>query len=118
MGSATFFDAFDALSLAFVTFTELGSIIQTGWPALLAMVLIAEVSVGLGYWISGGAAASRQVVAFGTSNRNIALALLVAVQAFAGTPVMSAVVANGLLLILLGLGHVAYWRFVRPSQPA
>ena len=39
-----------------------------------------------------------------------ALALLVAVQTFAGTPVMSAVVANGLLLILLGLLHVAWWR--------
>jgi BASS family bile acid:Na+ symporter len=103
-------EAIGALSLAFVTATEFSSILHTGWRPLLAMALVAELSLGLGYWIAGGAAVSRQVVAFGTSNRNIALAVLVAVQSFAGTPVMSAVVANGLLLILLGLLHVAWWR--------
>jgi len=109
-------EAVGALSLAFVTATELGAILQTGWQSLLAMGLVAELSLGLGYWLGGASAGSRQVVALGTSNRNIALALLVAVQSFAGTPVMSAVVANGLLLILLGLAHVAYWRFGRKPQ--
>ena len=111
-------EAVGALSLAFVTVTEFGVILQTGWQSLLAMGLVAEVSLGLGYGLGGGAAGSRQVVALGTSNRNIALALLVAVHGFAGTPVMSAVVANGLLLILLGLLHVAYWRFCRKPTPA
>jgi len=106
-------EAVGALSLAFVTITEFGAILQTGWQSLLAMGLVAELSLGLGYWLGGGSAGSRQVVALGTSNRNIALALLVAVQGFAGTPVMSAVVTNGLLLILLGLVHVAWWRFGR-----
>lgn len=109
-------EAVGALSLAFVTITEFGAILQTGWQSLLAMGLVAELSLGLGYWLGGGAKGSRQVVALGTSNRNIALALLVAVQAFAGTPVMSGVVANGLLLILLGLVHVAYWRFGRKAE--
>jgi BASS family bile acid:Na+ symporter len=53
------------------------------------------------------------VVALGTANRNIALAVLVAVDSFPGTPVVGAVVANGLLFILLGLLHVAWWRRVR-----
>jgi BASS family bile acid:Na+ symporter len=109
-------EAVGALSLAFVTITEFGAILQTGWQSLLAMGLVAEMSLGLGYWLGGGSAGSRQVVALGTSNRNIALALLVAVQGFAGTPVMSAVVANGLLLIMLGLLHVAYWRFGRKPE--
>ena len=99
-----------ALSLAYVTVTEFGAILQTGWQSLLAMGLVAELSLGLGFWLGGESVGSRQVVALGTSNRNIALALLVAVQSFAGTPVMSAVVANGLLLILLGLMYVAWWR--------
>ena len=111
-------EAVGALSLAFVTVTEFGAILQTGWQSLLAMGLVAELSLGLGYWLGGGSAGSRQVVALGTSNRNIALALLVAVQSFAGTPVMSAVVANGLLLILLGLVHVAYWRVAADVQEA
>lgn len=109
-------EAVGALSLTFVTVVEFGSILKTGWLPLLAMGLVAELALGLGYWLGGGSAGSRQVVALGTSNRNIALALLVAVQGFAGTPVMSAVVANGLLLILLGLLHVAYWRFGRKPE--
>jgi hypothetical protein len=56
------------------------------------------------------------VTAFGASNRNIALALLVAVGSFAGTPVVGAVVANGLVVILLGLLHVAWWRFVPATR--
>ena len=109
-------EAIGALSLAFVTATEFNAIVNTGWRPLLVMALVAELSMLLGYALGGKTAAARQVVAFGTSNRNIALAVLVAVQSFAGTPVMSAVVANGLLLILLGLVHVAYWRFRRKSE--
>lgn len=103
-------EAIGALSLTFVTVTEFTSILKTGWQPVLAMVLVAELSLWLGYLLGGKTAGARQVVAFGTSNRNIALALLVAIQSFAGTPVISAVVANGLLLILLGLVHVAWWR--------
>ena len=111
-------EAVGALSLAFVTITELGAMLQTGGQSLLAMGLVAELSLGLGYWLGGWSPDSRRVVALGTSNRNIALALLVAVQGFAGTPVMSAVVANGLLLILLGLLHVGYWRFCHQTKQA
>jgi BASS family bile acid:Na+ symporter len=56
------------------------------------------------------------VVALGTANRNIALALLVAVASFPGTPIVAMVVANGLLLILLGLVHVGWWRFFGPAR--
>jgi BASS family bile acid:Na+ symporter len=94
-----------------VTVLELPSIVGIGWKALLAMSLVCELCFLAGYFSSGPGPAERRVVAFGTSNRNIALALLVAIQSFPGTPIMGAVVANGLLLILLGLAHVAYWRF-------
>jgi BASS family bile acid:Na+ symporter len=100
-----------ACSLAFVVATEFSSILETPWRALLAMVILSEVSLLIGYWAGSGSAGARQVVALGTSNRNIALALLVALENFAGTPVVPAVVVNGLLLILLGLAHVAFWRF-------
>jgi BASS family bile acid:Na+ symporter len=78
---------------------------------MLVMALLSEVSLALGYVLGGKDRDSRRVVGLGTSNRNIALALLVAIQCFGGTPVVPAVVANGLLLILLGLVHVALWRF-------
>jgi BASS family bile acid:Na+ symporter len=100
-----------AVSLAFVTITELRSVLAIGWAPLLAMALVSEASLLLGWMIGGPERGARRVVGLGTSNRNIALALLVAIQSFAGTPVVPTVVANGLLLILLGLLHVAFWRF-------
>jgi BASS family bile acid:Na+ symporter len=104
-------EATGAVSLAFVTIVEFKTILHTGAKPLLAMVLAGEISLLLGYWLSGPTREIRRVTAFGASNRNIALALLVAVGSFAGTPVVGAVVANGLVVILLGLLHVAWWRF-------
>lgn len=103
-------EATGAASLAFVTVTEFNSILGLGWRAWLAMALVSELSMALGWQLGGPARATRQVIALGTANRNIALALLVAIQSFPGTPVVSAVVGNGLLLILFGLLHVAWWR--------
>jgi BASS family bile acid:Na+ symporter len=103
-------EATGATLLAFVTVDEFGSIVNLGWRAWLAMALVSEISVLLGWMLGGPARGARQVVALGTSNRNIALALLVAIQNFPGTPVVSAVVGNGLLLIALGLLHVGWWR--------
>jgi bile acid:Na+ symporter, BASS family len=106
-------DIAGAASLAFVTWVEWGSIVSTGWKPLLAMALSSELSLLLGYALGGPGKEARRVTAFGTSNRNIALAILVAIDSFAGTPILPAVVASGLLLIFLGLTHVAWWRFAR-----
>jgi BASS family bile acid:Na+ symporter len=100
-----------AISLAFVSVVEFQTIITTGWKPMIAMALVSEVSLFAGYASSGPSTGVRRVVALGTSNRNIALALLVAIDSFPQTPIVGAVVANGLLLIFLGLLHVAYWRF-------
>jgi BASS family bile acid:Na+ symporter len=107
-----------ALSLAFVTVTQLHSILATGWVPLLVMGFLCEVSLALGWAMGGPDRNARRVVSLGTSNRNIALALLMSLQSFAGTTVVAAVVANGLLLILLGLLHVAFWRFGPNRSPA
>jgi len=111
-------EATGALSLAFVTVVEFKTILQTGWKPLLAMVIASEIALVLGYGLSGPTRGIRRVTGLGTSNRNIALAILVAVGSFAGTHVVGAVVANGLLLILLGLVHVALWRFCWPDTSA
>lgn len=104
-------EATGAVSLTFVTVVEFHTIVTTGWKPLLAMTIVSELLLFAGYALSGPAPAARRVVALGTSNRNIALAILVALQGFPGTPIVAAVVANGLLLIFLGLLHVAFWRF-------
>jgi bile acid:Na+ symporter, BASS family len=98
-----------AFSLGFVTFVEFGSIVGMSAKALIATAVVFELCVLAGYWM-GHETGSRRVIALGTSNRNIALALLVALQSFPGLQVVPAVVGHGLLLILLGLVHVGYWR--------
>jgi BASS family bile acid:Na+ symporter len=104
-----------ALSLVYVTVVELKTVLAIDAKPLLVMVLVFELAFVVGYW-SGGAETSRRVIALGTSNRNIALAVLVAISSFPNTPVVGAVVANGLLLILLGLLHVAWWRYGRSPR--
>lgn len=110
-----FSEAAGALSLTFVTAVEFKTITGVGWRSLLVMAMVFEVSLMVGYLLSGPTTAVRRVLALGTSNRNIALAILVAISSFPDTPIVAAVVANGLLLIFLGLLHVAWWRFVSPG---
>ena len=74
------------------------------------MAAVTEFSLWFGYAMGGTTVEARRAVALGTCCRNIALAVLIATSSFAGTPVVGAVVANGLLLIVLSLGHVAWWR--------
>ncbi|QJD28577.1 bile acid transporter [Methylococcus geothermalis] len=101
-----------AVSLAFVTWVESSTLLATGWKPLMAFVLAGELSFCLGYAFGGPDSQGRRVIAFGTANRNIALAILVAVQSFAGTKVVAVVVADGLALILLGLLHAAHYRLL------
>ena len=109
-------EAAGALALVFVTATEARAVLATGWRPLLAMAILSEASLFLGRLCARGTEPSRRVLALGTSNRNIALAILLALDNFSGGAVLPGVVANGILLIALGLVHVAYWRFVRPGK--
>lgn len=101
-----------AASLLFVVGVEFQSIVATPWPSLVAMIAFIEASFLLGYAFGGAVPARRLVVALGTGNRNIALALLVALDSFAGTAIPGVVVTIGLLLILSGLLHVGYYRLL------
>lgn len=110
-------EAIGAASLIFVTIAEFPGILKTGWTSLLAMGVGFELAFFVGYFLSGPASSVRKVIALGTSNRNIALAVLIAVDSFPRTGVAAAVVTNGLMLIFLGLAHVAWFRFVYRSNP-
>ncbi|MBL9173465.1 MAG: bile acid:sodium symporter [Verrucomicrobiales bacterium] len=105
-------EAVGAASLIFVVSSQFRSMLATGWMPILAMVLVSEAALVLGYACGGRDPAARKVTGLGTANRNIALAILVAADSFPGSPVLGGVVANGLLLLLLGLLHVGLWRLL------
>ena len=109
-------EATGTIALIYVVAVDFQSICSIGWKAFIAIVLTSELSFLAGYITGGPAAAGRLVVGLGTANRNIALALLVAIESFPGPSIRAAVVANGLLLILLGLVHVGLWRFFAPDK--
>jgi BASS family bile acid:Na+ symporter len=109
-------EAVGALSLMFVVTVEFRSLFAGGWQPVVGMVAVSETALLLGYFLGGPSRAARVVTGLGTANRNIALALLVAADSFPGSPVVAGVVANGLLLIVLGLLHVAWFRF-GPQRP-
>ena len=109
-------EATGTIALIYVVAVDFQSICSIGWKAFAAIVLTSELSFLAGYITGGPAKAARFVVGVGTANRNIALALLVAIQSFPGPSVRAAVVANGLLLILLGLIHVGLWRLLAPDK--
>jgi BASS family bile acid:Na+ symporter len=99
-----------ALVLVIVAVLQVRTVVAIGWKPLLAMTLVFELSMLLGWASSASARGARKVAALGTGNRNIALALLLALASFPASPVVGAVVANGLLMIILGLVHVFWWR--------
>ena len=103
-------EAIGSLSLIFVVTSEFQTILSTGWRPLVAILLVTEASLLMGYWLGGPDRAARRVTGLGTANRNIALALLVAADSFPGSPIVGCVVAHGLLLLVLGLVHVGLWR--------
>ena len=103
-------EAVGAVGLAVIIVAEFHEILSIGWKPMLAMILLSELSFLAGYVLSGPSSAARLVVALGTANRNIALAMLIALQSFPGTPIVPGVAANGLLMILFGLAHVGAWR--------
>jgi BASS family bile acid:Na+ symporter len=112
-------EATGTLSLIAAIISQRDQLLAAVGGPLLAMFILFEISFLLGLAVGGPARAARFVIATGTGNRNIALALLISVQSFPASRITAYVVADGLALIFLGLIHVGLWRlFVRNQPPA
>jgi len=100
-----------ALALAFVVVSQFKTVMALGWKAVLAMLVLSELNLLLGYAVGGSTREARRSLALGASCRNLALAVFLAASSFADSPVAGALVANGLLFIVISLAHVAWWRW-------
>lgn len=83
--------------------TALGAVVFT------AMILSTEIPLVIGYALGGPGTDTRRAIGMGTSVRNMGVAILIATDSFAGSPVVLSVIAYSLVVILLGLAHAFYW---------
>ena len=90
---------------------EFQNILATGMKPLLAMACVSELALLAGYLPAGRPSARGAWWPWARAIGILRSRLLVAIESFPGTPIVAAVVANGLVLIFLGLLHVAFWRF-------
>lgn len=72
-----------------------------GTRGLLAVVLLVVVAVGAGAAVGGSDPSTRVVMALGTGQRNLAAALVVATQSFAGTDTLTFVLVGSVVLLLV-----------------
>jgi len=83
--------------------------------AWLGMLLLLAVSLGVGWLCGGPDRATRKALALTTSVRNVAVALVIVSSNFARTPAVTAVIAYGLVSILISLGS-ACWLATVPDR--
>ena len=94
------------LLLVFITAANINKVVQVfGSRAILAGILFIMVGFGIGWLLGGPGAGTRRVLAFGSAQRNIAAALVVAGESFSDPKVvvMVTVVAVASLVILMPL---------------
>lgn len=80
-----------------------------------AMILSTEIPLAIGYVLGGPGGDTRRAIGMGTAVRNMGVAMLIATDSFAGSPVVLSVIAYSLVVILLGLAHAAYWGRSAPA---
>jgi BASS family bile acid:Na+ symporter len=101
-----------ALSLVYLVYLEFSVMHTMDFETLVLMAGLGEVGCMLGLILGNGGWGERQVVGFGTLNRNIGLAVLLCAMSFPDGGVMGPLITNSLLIILLGLLHVGLFRLL------
>lgn len=105
-----FSEAIGVLSLTYLASLEAGYLnafkLDESWP----FVAFYEVSFLIGLALGQGPLENRLVMAFGTANRNIGLAILLAAAISDDPDLLGEVLAQSLVMLALGLIHVALAR--------
>jgi BASS family bile acid:Na+ symporter len=106
------------LLLVLITAANISKVVQVfGSRAILAGIVFLAVGFAIGWLVGGPGADTRRVVAFGTAQRNIAAALVVAGESFEDPKVvvMVTVIAILSLITLMPLSGAMVDRSLEPS---
>lgn len=104
-------EAIGVVSLGFLSYLEAGHIKGSTVITLCPTIIYFECTFLLGFWLGHGSTKERLAIAFGTANRNIGLAILLAASFAQNQTLLGDVLAQSLTLLTLGLLHVALFRF-------
>lgn len=100
-------EAMGVVSLAFLTSLEASHLSFSDALAMLPSLCFYEGAFITGYFMIKAPIRSRLVMSFGTANRNIGLAVLLAASSDMGLDLLGDVLGQSILMLAVGLVHVA-----------
>jgi BASS family bile acid:Na+ symporter len=109
-------EAVGVLSLGYLASLESGHLAQFTLSGAGPYILFYELTFIIGLALGGGPAQRRLVMAFGSANRNIGLAILLAAALADDAELLGEVLLQSLLMIAVGLIHVAFARAILSSN--
>jgi BASS family bile acid:Na+ symporter len=101
---------FVAMAIALVAIRDYETLIKLPWTAVAAILLLVASMLLAGWLLGGPQPDTRRSLALGTSAQSNGLALVITSSSFPGSGADIAVVAFGLLNILINFAIAFYWR--------
>jgi len=96
--------------IALVIVTNWGKLSEVDWRMLVAVILLLLASLLFGWLLGGPALLTRRVLAFVTSARNVAVALLVAETIFPRTDADVGIMVFAVAMLIADIALAAYWK--------
>lgn len=85
-----------------------GALLGTG--AVIVMVLFVLATIAVGWFTGGPTPQNRRILALGTAGRNVNIALFIATGAFPASEADASIVAFAVIMLVVSLLVVGYWR--------
>lgn len=102
-------------ALAVVVIRDVGGALRVvaalfGTGALLVMALFVVATIAVGWLTGGPTVQNRRILAIGTAGRNVNIALFIATGAFPASEADASIVAFAVMMLVVSLLVVGYWR--------
>jgi BASS family bile acid:Na+ symporter len=100
--------------IVLIVVTNWGKLSEVDWRMLTAVILLLFASLAFGWLLGGPALLTRRVLAFVTSARNVAVALLVANTTFPQTDADVGIMVFAVAMLIADIALAAYWKQSAP----
>ena len=101
--------------IALIIVTNWGKLSEVDWRMLTAVALLLLASLAFGWLLGGPTLLTRRVLAFVTSARNVAVALLVADTTFPQTDADVSIMVFAVTMLIADIALAAYWKQSTPA---